>query len=238
LFVETSIDAQTQTIFATRRPSTPTDPTPWLFHSAQVRGQTVGPLSFETDRKRFIGRGRSTADPQALDDGGALSGSAGPVLDAVAAIRVPVTLAAGASITIDWFTGIAPSRAECEALAQRHRSEAAADDIVGQATSYRQDSLRRLQSSDADASVYVHMAAAIVYADGARRADAATIAQNRRGQSALWGFGISGDSPVVLLVLTGPARLVLIGQMLQARLFWRAFGLRSDLVIMCANALF
>ncbi|MEO6407862.1 MAG: hypothetical protein ABIO45_03820 [Burkholderiaceae bacterium] len=238
LFVQTSIDAQRQTIFATRRPSTPTDPTPWLFHSSQVRGQTVGPLSFETDRKRFIGRGRSTADPQALEDGGSLSGSAGPVLDAVTAIRVPVTLAAGASITIDWFTGVAPSRAECEALARRHRSEAAANAIVEHASAYRERTLRRLHASDADAAIYVRMAAAIVYADGACRADAATIAQNRRGQSALWGFGISGDWPVALLVLTGPGRLVLIRRMLQAHFYCLAFGIRSDLVVVCASALF
>ncbi len=242
LFVQTSVDKQSQTIFATRRPSTPTDPTPWLFHSAQVRGQAVGELSFETDRKRFIGRGRSSVDPQALDDGGPLSGSAGSVLDAVVAIRVPVTLAAGASIKIDWFTGVASSRAECEALAQRHRSEAAVNAIIEHAGEYQQSTLRRLQASDADAAVYLRMAAAIVYVDGARRADAATIAQNRRGQSALWGFGISGDWPIVLLVLTRAARLEwglgLARQMLQAQHYCLAFGIRSDLVLICASALF
>jgi cyclic beta-1,2-glucan synthetase len=238
LFVETSINAQAQAIFATRRPSTPTDPTPWLFHSAQVRGQAIGRMSFETDRMRFIGRGRSTAAPQALDNGSALSGSAGPVLDAVAAIRVPMTLAAGASVTIDWFTGVAPSRTECEALAQQHQSQAAADAALVHAGAYGQHSLRRLQASDADAVLYERMAAAIVYADGARRGAAATIAQNQRGQSALWGFGISGDRPIVLVVLTGPARLGLIRQMLQSHFYCLAFGLRSDLVLVCASALF
>ena len=238
LFVETSIDAQTQTIFAMRRPSTSTDPTPWLFHSAQVRGRTAGPLSFETDRKRFIGRGRSTSDPQALDDGGVLSGTSGPVLDAVAAIRVPMRLESGASVTIDWFTGIAPSRVECEALAQRHRSEAAADAIVEHAGAYRKGTLRRLHASAADATVYVRMAAAMVYADGERRADAVTTAQNQRGQSALWGFGISGDSPIVLLLLTGTAKSVLIRKMMQAHFYCLAFGIHSDLVLICASALF
>ena len=44
---------------------------------------------------RFIGRGRTTADPQALDDNAALSGSAGPVLDPVAAIRCRITTRSG-----------------------------------------------------------------------------------------------------------------------------------------------
>ena len=237
LFVETLIDVQTKTIFATRRQSTPTDQTPWLFHSAQVRGRTVGAMSFETDRKRFVGRGCSTADPQALDEGDSLSGSAGAVLDAVVAIRVPLTLDAGASITTDWLWGVAPSRTDCEALARRHRSEAATDAIVEHANAYRNESLRRLQANDADAAVYVRMAAAIVYVDAARRADPATLMQNQRGQSAHWEFGISGDSPIVLLVLTGPVRSRLIRQMLQAHIYCLAFEIRSDFVLVCTGTL-
>jgi len=38
-----------------------------------VRGAEVGEISYETDRLRFIGRGRSVAAPQALDDAAALS---------------------------------------------------------------------------------------------------------------------------------------------------------------------
>lgn len=38
-------------------------------------------LSFEIDRKRFTGRGRSTSEPQALADGGAPSGSSGLFTD-------------------------------------------------------------------------------------------------------------------------------------------------------------
>lgn len=102
LFVETEYDPALQAIFATRRPSTPTDPTPWFFHTVLLNGLPVEQLTFETDRMRFIGRGRNTNDPQALDDGVTLSGTVGPVLDAVAAIRVPFMLEAGASVTVDW----------------------------------------------------------------------------------------------------------------------------------------
>jgi len=65
LFIETSIDAQTQTISGS---SAPSDQPLWLFRSAQVPGQVGVPLSFDTDRKRFIGRGRSTGDNETEDD--------------------------------------------------------------------------------------------------------------------------------------------------------------------------
>ena len=41
LFVQTEIDPVLQAIFATRRPSTPDDPTPWFFHLALISGSAA-----------------------------------------------------------------------------------------------------------------------------------------------------------------------------------------------------
>ncbi len=234
LFVETKVDPALQTILATRRPSMPVDPTPWLFHTALTSGSAAGTLTFETDRMRFIGRGRDALDPQALDEGAALSGTAGPVLDAVAAIRVPFVLEVGASITIDWLTGVAATREACVALARKFREVHAAKQILEQAGAYRRTVLRTLAASDAEALVYQRMAASLIFATAGLRADAGVIARNRRGQSGLWGFGISGDLPIVLLQLAGPEPSAITQQMVQAQAWWNAFGLRSELSVLCA----
>jgi cyclic beta-1,2-glucan synthetase len=237
LFVETVIDLPLQTILATRRPSTPADPTPWLFHTALVSGSAAGTLSFETDRMRFIGRGRDAGDPQALDEDAALSGTAGAVLDAVAAIQVPFVLEAGASITIDWLTGVAATRGACVALARKSREAGIAKQILEQAGAYRRKVLSTLATSDADALLYERMAASVIVPRARQRADSGVIEKNRRGQSGLWGFGISGDLPLVLLELAGPELLPVIRQMVQAQAWWQAFGLRSDLAILCSPSI-
>ena len=234
LFLETGIDPVLQAIFATRRPSTPDDPTFWLFHLALISGSSAGNVenvSYETDRMRFIGRGRSTVDPAALHGDAPLSGNAGPVLDAVAAIRVPFTLEAGASLAIDWITGIASSRDDCAALARKYRDARQSQRILEQTTTYRQDTLRRLQASDSDALLYERAAASILYADAALRADASVIQENRRGQPGLWGFGISGDLPVVLLQLASSNQLNLAHQLVQAHAYWSAYGIKTELVV-------
>lgn len=234
LFIQTEIDPELQAILATRRPSTPDDPTPWLFHLAKIRAGDASPVSYETDRKRFIGRGRSDVDPLALDSAAPLSGSAGPVLDAVAAIRVPFVLDPGASVTIDWLTGIAATREACVTLARTVCEERVSASILEQAGAYHATTLQALQASDADALIYTRMAAAILYIDSALRADANVIAQNRRGQSDLWKFGISGDVAIVLLRLTDPDRLDLVRQLVQAHAYWKAHGVASELAILCA----
>lgn len=237
LFVETEFDPALQTILATRRPSTPTDPTPWFFHTLLVNGCAAANLSFETDRMRFIGRGRDTSNPRALDGGAPLSGSVGPVLDAVAAIQIPFVLEAGASITLDWLMGVASSRESCIALVQKARNANAATQILQQAGSYRRALLSRLAISAADALLYQRMAASLAYPASGLRADAAIIAQNNRGQSDLWKFGISGDVPIVLLQLSGPEPDAVIRQMVQAHAYWSSFGLRSELAVLCVSSI-
>lgn len=233
LFIETEVEQQWQAILATRRPSTSDDPTPWFFHTVLVNHSTTGALTFETDRMRFIGRGRDASDPQAMDDGAELSGTTGPVLDAIAAIRVRFCLEPGDSITIDWLAGIANTRESCAALLHKVRDHGSIAHIMESAGEYRHKLLQRLETRDADALLYQRMAASLVYVTPQFRANANVVAQNNRGQSGLWGFGISGDMPVVLLHLTGPESTAITHQMVRCQAYWNAFGLRCELAVLC-----
>jgi cyclic beta-1,2-glucan synthetase len=64
------------------------------------------------------------------------------------------------------------------------------------------------------------------------RAPRGFIARNRRGQSGLWGYGISGDLPIVLLRISDQANIKLVRQLAQAHAYWRTKGLIVVLVIL------
>src|SRR5205823_9118103 len=87
LFVQTEIVPERHAILCTRRPRSAGEATPWMFHLIAAESATVDEVSYETDRMRFIGRGKTVADPQAMTDPGALSDTAGSVLDPIVAIR-------------------------------------------------------------------------------------------------------------------------------------------------------
>ena len=55
----------------------PSEQPVWAVHVLAVDGAAVGDPQYETDRVRFLGRGRTPADPAALDPGAALSGTVG-----------------------------------------------------------------------------------------------------------------------------------------------------------------
>ncbi len=85
---------------------------PWLFHTLLVRGgEGADRPSFETDRERFLGRNRGPDRPAAIDRGGPLGGSAGPVIDPAFAIRRRLTIRPGKSAVLYAVLGVAPDRA-------------------------------------------------------------------------------------------------------------------------------
>ena len=91
--------------------------------------------------------------------------------------------------------------------------------------------LRQINATEADAQLYGRLASSIIYANASLRADAALLNKNRRGQSGLWGYAISGDLPIVLLQIGDAANIDLVRQLVQAHAYWRLKGLAVDLVI-------
>jgi len=232
LFVETEIVRERQAILCTRRPRAPDEPTPWMFHLLAAHKPATGEVSYETDRLQFIGRGRTTADPQALHDNAALSGSAGPVLDPVAAIRCCIALDPGETATVDLISGISETREACVGLVGRYQDRQIADRVLAAAPTHGQTILSRLHASEADAQLYARLAGSVIYANAMLRADPGILARNLRGQSGLWGYAISGDLPIVLLKMADSANIDLLRQLVQAHAYWRAHGLVVDLVVL------
>jgi cyclic beta-1,2-glucan synthetase len=236
LFVQSEIIHRQQAILCTRRPRSQGEQTPWMLHLMAVHGARVGVVSYETDRMRFIGRGNTVAEPQAMRGvgdffTGALSGSEGSVLDPIVAIQCRVTLEPETSVIINIVSGIAESRDAALRLVEKYQDPRLADRVFDLAWTHGQVLLRQLNASQADAQLYGNLAGSILYADGALRADPKVLAQNRRGQSGLWGYAISGDLPIVLLRIESGANIELVRQMVQAHAYWRLKGMAVDLMI-------
>ena len=186
-------------IFCTRRPRSASERPPWLVHLMTVRGTTIGEASYETDRMRFIGRGRTLASPAAMDNNAHLSDSQGSVLDPVVCIRQVIRLEPNETVQVDLITGVAESREAISELMDKYHDHRLADRVFELAWTHSHILLRQLNATEADAQAYSRLAGSVIYASGLRRAKATVLLRNRRGQSGLWGYGISGDLPIVLV---------------------------------------
>jgi len=61
-----------------------------------------------------------------------------------------------------------------------------------------------------------------------------TLASSTLGQSGIWGHGISGDLPILLVRVTDVSGVPLVRQVLMAQEHWRLKGLKADAVILNA----
>ena len=231
LFVQTEVIRWQQAIVCTRRPRSSGEQTPWMFHLMAVHGAEIGESSYETDRMRFIGRGHTASNPLAIADSAALSGSEGSVLDPIVAIRHRITIDPEKTATINIVTGIGATRDACLSLVEKYRDRRLADRVFDLAYTHNQIVLRQINATEADAQLYQSLAGSVIYANSSLRADPSIILKNRRGQSGLWGYAISGDLPIVLLRIGDATNIDLVRQLVQAHAYWRLKGLAVDLVI-------
>jgi N,N'-diacetylchitobiose phosphorylase len=112
LFVQTEWSAEARALLAERRLRATDDEPLWVVHTLRSANDDASVGAWETDRMRFIGRGRSTARPMALDAGAELTGTTGAVLDPILALRARVTLAPDASTELVALLGAAHTRDE------------------------------------------------------------------------------------------------------------------------------
>jgi cyclic beta-1,2-glucan synthetase len=231
LFVETEVDPQSAGLIFSRRPRAADEPPIAAFHVLGVDGPRLGgAVEWETDRARFVGRGRTAANPLALDGRG-LSGTTGAVLDPIGALRERIRLGPGGSVRIAFATGVAPDRNAALALSRKYRDGSSASRAFSMAFTHVHITLQQLGLSDEHAILYDRLASR-VFGPDPQCTSPADIAVNVFGQQNLWGYGLSGDLPIVLLRISDVDSLPLARQILNAQEYWRVKGLRADVVIL------
>ncbi|WP_420455106.1 GH36-type glycosyl hydrolase domain-containing protein [Rubrivirga sp.] len=238
LFVETEYIPKNNALIATRRPRAEDDVRRWLVHAVADKGlaradrSAISPLQYETDRMRFVGRGRTLDAPAALAPGARLSRSAGAVLDPVVSLRRVVTLQPKQSAQVVFSLAVAESREEAERLAERYDHPDAAQRAFELASTYGLVELGHLGLTGEQALEAQELASRLLYGDPRLAAPPHVRQRNTRPQSGLWAYGVSGDLPVLLYRTSSMDQLEAFRLLLKMHAFWRRRGLEVDLVVL------
>jgi cyclic beta-1,2-glucan synthetase len=231
LFVQTEFASEIGALVATRRPRSADERQVWAAHVAAVEDQVGGIVQYETDRARFIGRGRSIRSPVSVIDGRPLSNTVGAVLDPIFSLRCRVTLAPGATAHAIFSTVVAESREDVLDLADKYREAATFERAATLAWTQAQVQLHHLGVDADEAHLFQRLANRILYSDPTLRPSAGLLARNELGAPGLWVYGISGDLPIVLVRIDEAEDIDIVRQLLRAHEYWRLKLLDVDLVI-------
>jgi cyclic beta-1,2-glucan glucanotransferase len=234
LFVETEYHEWCTAITATRRPRSSQERPLWCVHVVDAGKERVGPVTYETDRCRFIGRGRTTRDPVALE--GDLTGTTGAVLDPIFALRTRVRLPPRHSESVSFTTLVATTPERAFELAGRYHDPHSAQRALDLAWTSAQVDLRELNISPTDAGVFQELAGHLFYANRALQAPQDELRRNHGSQPLLWAAGVSGDWPILLATIDSAEGLPTLRQLLAAHHYWRRRGMMVDLVVLNSRA--
>lgn len=236
MFVETEISDNGSTIYAKRRKRAPSDPDIHVAHFVADLSGSVRETQVETDRRAFIGRGRSLRDAAAFDEGATFTGSQGCVLDPIASVRTRVRVPAHKKVSLVFWTFAGGSRDAVEQAVALHRHpEAFAREYTLSWTS-SQVQLYHIGIKPAEAADYQKVAAHLLYPERTLRQPPETIASGLGKQSDLWPMSISGDYPIFALRIDNETDLEVLRGVLRAQEYWRSKGLIADVVVVNERA--
>lgn len=232
LFIETEFYSPHSALFARRRPRSSQDQPVWGVHVVACGGETIGGVQFETDRSRFLGRGRTARNAGSVKEDRPLSNTVGAVLDPVFSLRCRVRLAPNETAQVVFVTGVAQSRDHAIALAEKYRDPNIFERESRLAWTRAQVEMSHLHIDPDEAHLFQRLAGRILFSDPSLRPRPHVLALNRLTQSGLWAQGISGDLPIVILRIDREEDVQMARQLLRGHQYLRSKGLQFDLVIL------
>ncbi len=231
LFIETEFDAKYNALIANRRPRDSKEKGLWVAQMPVAEDPSTERIRYETDRMLFLGRGRTVANPVMVERDKQMANTTGTVLDPILSIQMRVRIQAEQSTRISFVTMIADSKEELYVLLEKYSNIETCDASFWLAVSRSQVETRYLNIKAAEMELYQNMISDIVFLSPIRKNYASSIALNKKGQSSLWPYGISGDHPIILIVIDKAESVDVLNEALKAHEYWRLKDLRVDLVI-------
>ncbi len=232
LFMETDYVAEHQALMARRRPRSGNETELWAAHILSLQNPTNFETEYETDRMKFLGRGRDIRNARALKTGEKLTQSVGAVLDPVFSLRTRVHLEPGASTTLQFTTAVAPSRDEILRLAESYHETGSYERVSSLAWAQAQVKMHYLNIEPDEAHLYQRLASRLFYLDSSLRPSSSILKHNKRDLTQLWAHGISGDFPIILVRVEEQEDRTIIRQLLKAQESFAMKCFTVDLVIM------
>jgi cyclic beta-1,2-glucan synthetase len=231
LFISTEYDEETKSLIGNRRPRAKGAVTPYIFHTVATNYELDGDLTYETSRLNFIGRNRSLKSPEVMDNDTPLQNTVGIVLDPIMSIRSAVTLKAGEEKEIYYLTGVGESKEEVIDIIKKYKDIPRIEKAYEAYNYANQLEIKHMGIRSAQANIYQSLASYILYLHSGRKNREYYIKNISMNQENLWSYGISGDLPIIFLVLETEDDIDLLRQVINMHYYFRNKGIKSDLII-------
>ena len=230
LFIETEWLPHCEALLAHRRLRAPGEQPIWAAHLIVPEPASLrGTVEFETDRAQFLGRGRTLENPVALSRN--LTNRVGAVLDPIFSLRRQVTILPNQRFQFALVTMVAESREAVVGLVERYAEFHTCARAFETAWTHSQLEMRRLHIRPGDVQTFRQLATHVLFPQAQLRPPSTRLGRRTEGRRALWRQGISGDLPIIVVMIGHVRDIEVVREILTAHTFWHLRGLKADLVL-------
>jgi cyclic beta-1,2-glucan synthetase len=232
LFIESEYVSGANALLFQRRPRSADEKPVVLAHALVVEPGRKVTGEYESDRAKFLGRGQTQRFPAALQNRVQhLSGTVGGTLDPIFSLAQEIDLKPHTKTRITFLTLAASSRADALDLLSQYPTTQSINRAFDEARTHSERELTELGLNAYNVEHIQQLLSALLYPSEILRAAPHLLAKNETGLSGLWGHGISGDFPILLVHITD-GDSALLTEALQAQAYWRNRHIKVNLVIL------
>ncbi len=232
LFIESEYLPKQNALVFERRPRSADETPVVLVHAMIIESVRTVTAEYETDRAKFIGRSQTMHKPQTLQKGNRhLSGTSGGTLDPILSLAQNIDLKPHAKTRVTFLTVAASTRADALEKLSHYQTGQSIYRAFDDARARSERELLELGLNAYAVENIQRLYSALIYPSGRLRAAPHILAQNEKGQSGLWAFGISGDFPILMVRVRDDAS-PLLHEALQAFMYWRSHHVTVNLIIL------
>ncbi|HEX6259617.1 MAG TPA: glucoamylase family protein, partial [Woeseiaceae bacterium] len=233
LFIEDEYLAEQETLLFRRRPRSDSDPLLCLACKVVAQSGYNIRMQFETDRREFIGRGGSRESPAALRAvHPRLRCRAGESLDPIAAIGFVVTVPARTTFQCAFVTSAGEDEVEVLRSLDRIASIQTVNWAIDDAHRHTQQELMLLEVTSEDVRRGSELFGNILSPPRPDPARLFLMSAAVRAQPALWRHGISGDRPIVTIVISDAVDFRNLEELVRSLAVCQARGITADILFL------
>lgn len=219
-------------IFLTKRRRKKEEDNPYLMHMVRTGTKLCKKVEYENDRKRFIGRNNTLENPDSVVNSITFFNNSGFCNDPIMSLRAQFCIEAGETVCISFITGVCSSKEEAIKIAGELNVSYRIDDMLEKFRLQKNLELKYLEINKPQLNAFQDLISPIFYSSSIYRGPVENIRRNFMNQSFLWKFGISGDNPILLLMVRSIEEERIVKDVLKAYEYLRINRVMVDLIIL------
>ena len=231
LFLITKFDEEKNSLIIKRKKRQKNNKEIYLEVGLLTNCETIGDLEYEINETKFIGRGHFNI-PKMIINSMPLSKKTGLVTEPIVALKRTVKIKPNEEVTCDFILSVGEDEKQVKENFEKYRNYEYVKNEFELSKARVEAESRYLRVKGKEIALYQKILSYIIFDDSVKSERLKRINLKEYKQSNLWKYGISGDSPIILVKIRDVNDSYIIKEVLKAYEFFRTKNVEIEVVIL------